>query len=272
MEELEYIKQELGKLVDEIHSHPLGTDDIRRSYLELTLGVFNLYYIQWDTVTSARIIQQKPVEVTKEEKYILTVFINSVFEKEYYWMRRNSNYRNLLIESWSMFEFCLTYLCEELFNEEIKNQLLEYDLKEINKILSKYDLSALDKQKVEKIFYRDHLTHVPVTRKYNKLYSLFKKFYKGNWIEDSTFLDFYGKYRNCMHANYIYHGKDKEYTVLGTTYSFINGEPVAHSKEASASSMLDLAIELKSICRRLFDAIQHPGLLRFPAEKVIQPS
>ncbi|MFD1873887.1 hypothetical protein [Hymenobacter bucti] len=272
MEDLEYIKQETDKLVAEIHSHPLSTDDIRRSFLELILHTFNLYYIQWDTIQSARIIQPKPIPVTKEERYILNVFVNSVVEKQYYQMRSNSNYRNLFLESWSTFEFCLTYLCEELLDEVTKKELLEYDLKEINKTLLKYNLSDADNQKIEKIFYRNHLTHVPVTRKYNKLYSLYKKFYTGNWTEDSAFLEFYGKYRNCMHTNYIYHGKDKEYTFFGITYFFIDSEVVSQNKEATSSNKLDLAIQLKNICRRLFDAIQHPGLLPFPADKVIQPS
>lgn len=271
MENLEHINYELKNLVVEIKAQPLGTEDMRTSYLELTLHIFNLYYIQWNTVLSARIVAQKRFLVTQEERYALSIFGESVSDPDFFYMRRNSAYRGLLIESWSAFEFCLTYLCDFLFTSEAKKELLEQDLNDIKKVLARYSLSDAHMQKVTKMFYRDHLTHVPMTRKYNKLYSLFRQHYQGNWSEDSSFLEFFGKYRNTMHTNYIYQGKDKSYSFLGITYHFANGEAVSHSEEPTINNMFDLAVKLKDTCKRLFDAIQHPGLIPFPSDQVQQP-
>ena len=270
MENLEHINNGLKNLLAEIEALPLGTEDMRTSYLELTLHVFNLYYIQWNTVQSARIIAQKRFLVTEQERYALSVFGTSVSDPSFFHMRRNSAYRGLLIESWSTFEFCLTYLCDLLFTDEVKKALLEEDLNDIDKMLSVYSLSEPHKQKLNKIFVRGHLTHVPMTRKYNKLYSLFKRHYSGNWIEDSSFLEFFGKYRNTMHTNYIYQGNNKEYIFLGTTYHFVNGEAVSHSNEPTIDNMFDLAVKLKDTCKRIFDAVQHPEVIPFPSDQVQQ--
>ena len=179
MENLEHIHQGLKTLVAEIQAHPSGTEDMRRSYLELTLQTFNLYYIQCNTVNAALIISKKYFSVARDEVEVLSVFNKSVSERDFFYARRNGANRGLLLESWSTFEFCLTYLCDLLFTDDIKAELLERDLNDIKKILTDYELSEVHMQKISKMFYRDHLTHVPVTRKYNKLYSLYQQHYTG---------------------------------------------------------------------------------------------
>jgi hypothetical protein len=270
MQDLAHISQEIKNLVAEIKAHPLSTEDTRRSYLELTLNVFNAYYIQWNTVLAARIIAGKQFSVTEEEQNTLSIFNKSITDLNFLYTRRNGAYRGLFIESWSTFEFCLTYLCDFLFSDEVKKELLEQDLNEIKRVLASYSLSEAHMQKVVKMFYRDHLTHVPITRKYNKLYSQFREHYIGDWIEDSSFLEFFGKYRNTMHTNYIYHGKDKSYTFLGITYYFENGKAVSQSVDPNINNTFDLAVKLKNTCKRLFDAIQHPELIPFPSDQVQQ--
>jgi hypothetical protein len=270
MEDLTYIQQGLEELVAEIQAHPLVTDDYRRSYLELTLSVFNSFYIQRNTIQAARIIQHKPFPVTPEEKKILDIFVGSIYDDGYF-LRNNGSYRSLITDCWSMFEFCLTYTCDFLFEQDIKIGLLEHKLKEIISIISKYEVSDSDMRKVTKKLLADHLTHVPMVKKYTKLHLIYEGNYRGDWAEDSLFLEFFGKYRNCMHTNYIYHGNNKAYTFLGITYEFIDGEPIRHSEEPSINNTFDLALKLKNTCRRLFDAIDYPGLIPFPSDKVKQP-
>jgi hypothetical protein len=158
-----------------------------------------------------------------------------------------------------------------LFDEDTKEALLGDDLKKIEKVLDNYQLQAEDRKKIEKAFAKkEHLTHLSVNRKYEKIYSIYRENYSGNWNEDKEFLEFYGKYRNSMHSNYIYHGKDKEYTFSGNTYYFVNGEAISHSREPDLKEMFDMALTLKITCKRLFDAIQYPDLLPFPSDKVSQ--
>jgi hypothetical protein len=270
MEDLTYIQQGLEQLVAEIKNHPVPSEDTRRSYLELTLHTFNLYYVQWNTVQAARVIQQKSFPIVQSEGKILLIFAESVAEESFV-MRRNSAYRGLLTESWSTFEFCLTYLCEYLFDGAIKDDLLNYEFNEVCNIIKNKELTEPERRKLEKKFIKDHLTHVPMVRKYSKIHAAYEDYYQGDWGEDKLFLEFYAKYRNSMHTNYIYHGNDKQYTFLEITYTFTNGEPIEHSEEPSINNMFDLALKLKDTCKRLFDAIQYPGLIPFPEGKVQQP-
>jgi hypothetical protein len=46
MGHLQYVRAELEKLKAEIDASPLGTEDMRTSYLELTFSVLDLYYRQ----------------------------------------------------------------------------------------------------------------------------------------------------------------------------------------------------------------------------------
>ncbi len=107
-----------------------------------------------------------------------------------------------------------------------------------------------------------------VTRKYEKLYSLYKSHYKGDWKEDYEFLAFFGKYRNSMHTNYIYHGEDKKYNILGITYEFVNGEAIRPDRQLHVADMIDLAVKLKDTAMRLFNSIQHSDLLEYPADQI----
>lgn len=271
MENLKYIEAELKGLQAEINAYGISSDDIRTSYLELTFSVLDLYYRQWISITAARIIKEKYVELSQDELSVFEAFVGSVTDITTFYSVRNSSFRNLLIDSWSTFEFCLTYLCVSLFDEKATEDLLEEDFRKISIILSKYDVANDDRKKILRKYSTDHFTHLSVNRKYEKIYSIYKKRYNGDWSEDSKFLSFYGKYRNCMHTNYIYHGQDAEYTFDGVQYRFINGEAVDHSKEPDIKEMFNLTMRLKSTCKRLFDAIEHPGLLPFPSDKVFQP-
>ncbi|MFD2785019.1 hypothetical protein [Hymenobacter rubripertinctus] len=268
---MKYILDKLNDLGNEITIYPLKSEDLRKSYLELSFSTLELYYRQWCSIYSSIIIADKEVELTDEERKIIEVFVATKSDTTTFYSLRNSTNRNLLTESWSIFEFCLTYVCEQLFTDEIIHSLLEYDYKEIENILNKYNLNQSDSNKVKKIFSRGHLTHVPVSRKYNKIYSIYKNNHTGSITDDKLFLEFYGKYRNCMHTNYIYHGKSKEYSFFGTTYWFNDGEAVAHSKEPDITDMFNLALHLKDVCKRLFDSIEYTDLLRYPEEQVFQP-
>ena len=255
----------------EIDSCPLSSNDLRTSYIEYMYSVLLVYYYQLNTNHAAKIVKDAPIGLTAEQLSILETFVGTVEENAHFYSIRNSNNRGLFIDSWSAFEFFLTYVCEQLLNETDKASLLEYDYKEIGKILSRYEVNEGDTQKVKKLLIKGSLTHVPVARKYNKLYSLNGSHYGGDWNEDKVFLEFYGKYRNTMHTNYIYHGTSKQYKILGITYDFTDGNPIGQSKFPDERNMFDLALRLKTVGRLLFDSIQYSGLLEYPADKVPQP-
>lgn len=271
MNYLSYVKNGIDELSIEIDTHPLPKEDLRPSYLDHMFSVFDLFYRQCCAVYAANIIKNKSIELTKSELSVIEVFLGSVSNNTTFQSVMNSINRALLVDSWSTFEFFLTYLCDSLFDNEVKNELLIADSKEIIKIISRYTISDTDVTKIKKRLSKPRFAHVSVNRKYEKLHSMFESNYSGDWAEDKLFLEFYGKYRNCIHSNFIYHGNDKEYEFLGTKYWFADGKAVAHDKLSNIKEMFDLAVKLKDTCRRLFDAVQHKELLQYPASEVVQP-
>lgn len=270
MDHILYIKQKIDEISSEIKSCPFENNDLRISYLDHMFGVFNINYLQWCAIYSASAIEKAVVK--QADRVIFDAFLSIVKNNGYFTNINNSINRGLFLDSWSTFEFFLTYICNELFKEPTKEptktKMLEHDYKKVVKILSRHDLSNAELLKLKGCLAEEHLTHLPVTRKYEKLYSLYKDYYKGNWDEDYEFLAFFGKYRNSMHTNYIYHGTDKNYNILGVNYDFINGEAIRPNRKLHVADMIDLAVRLKDIAMTLFNSIQHPGLLEYPADQV----
>lgn len=261
-----YIKQKIDNISREINSSPFDYNDLRSSYLDHMFGVFNINYLQWCAIYSANSIEKAIVK--EADRVILDSFLSIVKSEGYFSSISNSINRGLFLDSWSTFEFFLTYICNELFQEPTKTKMFEHDFKKVVKILSRHDLSDEELLKLRGCLVDKHLTHLPVTRKYEKLYSLYKSHYKGNWDEDYEFLVFFGKYRNSMHTNYIYHGEDKNYDILGIRYDFVNGQTIRPNRQLHVADMIDLAVKLKDTAMRLFNSIQHSGLLEYPADQI----
>jgi hypothetical protein len=268
MEHILYIKQKIDDISREIESSRFDENDLRHSYLDHMFGVFNINYLQWCAIYSASAIEKAVVK--QADRVIFDAFLSIVKNDGYFTNTNNSINRGLFLDSWSTFEFFLTYICNcnEILNEPTKTKMLEHDFKKVVKILSRHDLSEEESLKIKGCLVNKHLTHLPVTRKYDKLYSIYKSYYNGNWEEDSEFLAFFGKYRNSMHTNYIYHGVDKVYDILGVRYEFINGQAIRQNRRLHVADMIDLAVKLKSTAMSLFNSIQHRGLLEYPADQI----
>ena len=266
MEHILYIKQKIDDISREIDSCSFDYNDLRSSYLDHMFGVYNINYLQWCAIYSANAIEEAVVK--EADKAILDAFMSIVKKEAYFSNIRNSINRSLFLDSWSTFEFFLTYICSKLFDEPTKIKMLEHKFKKVIKIFPQGSLTDEQLIKLNDCLVEKHLTHLPVTRKYEKLYSLYKSHYQGDWKEDYEFLAFFGKYRNSMHTNYIYHGEDKSYNILGINYSFINGEAIRPNRQLHVADMIDLAVKLKDTAMRLFNSIQHSGLLEYPADQI----
>lgn len=270
MSHLNYIREKLIEYEKEVENLPFEQNDLRKGYFEHIRTTLHLYYKDFCWMTLISHINsgnvQFDLETTQDFMPHLD-FLSSTTRHEYsFYNSRNRANRSLLTESWSNFEFALTYIADKIFDDTTKEKLLSFDSAEVLRITSSYNISEGHILKINNLFKRKHLTHVPVTRKYNKLYSIYKENFKGNLNADRAFLDFFGKYRNGLHTNYIYHGNDFIYNHNGVEYRFFNGQSVTHNIQLDFRHHFDLVIELKNVCLRLFNSIKTDIVLDAPLE------
>lgn len=268
MTHLNYLHDKLEEFRSEITELPYSDDDIRKSFFGLLWSVLDHYYKDFCWIYLTDLANKSKVLFDEEatdgfKKHLIKLRQTTQHEILFYGARNRAN-RSLITESWLSFEFCITYLCEELFNEDLKEELKAFESEEILKIIAAYSPSEQTTTKIKKKFYRGHLTHVPINRKYEKLYSSYKAEHSGDTKLDKEFLLFFGKYRNSLHTNYIYHGKDYTFSQNGVDYIFVDGEPIRHNKELDITHHFDLALELKNVALRLFNAIKTEKQLNYP--------
>lgn len=169
--------------------------------------------------------------------------------------------RSLLIDSWSVFEMSITTILETILTHEELNKILRKDYDKINTILSKSglgnkDITTIDKLLVDNQINKEHLTHLSVNRKFEKLFKIINIEYNNrrNIIRDKEFLKFFGKYRNGMHLNFIYFGKDYEFNFRNQTFVFTNAKPI---KTPIKPIELDLIVELVNIFKAIISCLDN---------------
>jgi hypothetical protein len=172
------------------------------------------------------------------------------------------HHRNLIISSWSAFELLVTTLCENILPIDIKNELLSFQFDEIKK-----RLKVEENAEIRSKFSKKHLTHVPMPRKCNKLFSLIQNNYSRNRKEDEQFLGFLGDFRNTMHTNFIYYGsKNKKYVFNTIEFCFIPNKLVRYNDSTPYGPTLPLDIidRLIAISLAISLALNIENKIRYP--------
>ncbi|MFN3405633.1 MAG: hypothetical protein ACK40G_16160 [Cytophagaceae bacterium] len=212
---MKYLDDIFDKLVEYDKNNkklPFPEDDFRKAYFELTFSCLYQYYKAFCWIYFAELANSGKIgfseEIEKSFEKHRDQLLYTVKDNNAYVNTRNSANRSLIIESWSIFEFCITSIATEILTEKDLDELLSFQSIDFLKLIKKYSLSDDDIAKINKKFKKGHLTHVPINRKYNRLYSKFQEYIIGDIESDKKFLTFFGKYRNCVHSNYIYHGED----------------------------------------------------------------
>ena len=127
------------------------------------------------------------------------------------------------------------------------------------------ELSEKEDGEIRKLTVKNHLTHVPITRKTD---FLFKKSngYSRNQNQDKEFLRFFGKFRNTQHTNFIYYGNDYEFKFEHSHFVFRDTKLVKWTDPFSPSPNLYFYLihELKEIWKELIRTIEHKDLIQYP--------
>lgn len=164
--------------------------------------------------------------------------------------------RNLIIESWSMFEYAVTTIFEDIFSKEEQSTRKKKQTKIFKTVLKKnFDeeeskLQIVAEELVSKLDF-----FVPTMNKVNKIFKKYGENYTKK-DDDFKFLKFFGQLRNGIHNNFIYKGPDKEdFEFKGTIYKFQDGKPIIEEIQ-NLFDIVDLVKEFYVVVLRYFESLK----------------
>lgn len=258
MNDLDFILNWTEELKQEIQTFEFERNDLRTSFLLLTYDISYCYYRGYMILTLADFINDEKIvfarSLTNYENHIKRLAETTKLPPLKVSYTNHLN-RNFFIDTFSAFELSVTDLCKEVSNQEELKKLLEFHHSEIVKIIkSKIQENEINKIRDKTV--KEHLTHVPITRKTDFLFNKVKG-YSRNKEKDREYLKFLGKLRNTIHSNYIYQGNDYEYNFGQAHFIFKNNERVVWSDpfEDTPKLLLYIIGELKQIWKELSTTI-----------------
>jgi len=267
MQHLDYIKDQLELIKVRINKLDFKEDDIRKDFHGLIWDVLDNYYRGFTYFALTKYIADGQVKFDKELENLedhLKHLTGVMSDPELFASARNNLNRSIILDSWSVFEFCVSIITGYILKENVIIDLLAEDFQKVIKILKSTKVDTNSQAKLEKTLVKQHLAHVSINRKYNKLFSSVKSSYCRDINEDKQFLLFLGKYRNCMHSNYFYFGNYFEYEFGGVAFYFKNGEPIWNNKKYGIDLHFNIILELMEVFSELMDKLDYDALIPYP--------
>lgn len=264
----DFIDEQTKRMQEFVESSKFKDDDIRKGFFLLQNDVIQNFKRGITILLLNEQINKRNVlfaEATEKLEPQLQHLIQTDTVK-YFPSFRNNLYRSLIIDGYSIFEFCLTVFCNHYLTEKEKIDLIHWKYYEVEKELKKSstDIGFATYERIRTSLTENHLSHVPLLRKFRKLTEKVRKKYERDRKQDVEFITFIGKFRNSMHANYIYYGKDYDYNFKGIDFRFRNGKVIKYNGKPSSIEHLNLVIELIDIYREIASKIQHIGIIPYP--------
>ena len=268
MNDADFILKWTEDLKAEIKTLTFQEDDIRKDYFNLTYDVAYCYYRGFILLKFSDFINKGQIAFNKEI-YNYKVHINRVAETVKHPILRASHFnslnRHMLIDAWSAFELCVTTFCNGICSKQELDKFLEFQYIEIIKGIKERKLNDAEDAEIRRLTIKGHLTHVPITRKTDFLFKK-SKCYGRDKEKDKEYLRFLGKFRNTLHTNFIYFGKDYEYKFGQAHFVFKDNKIVKWYDPFKPTPKLCFYLigELKEIWKELVRTIEYPELIRYP--------
>lgn len=266
--EADFLLEWTESLKVEINELPFKENDIRKDFFGLLYDIGYSFYRCYLLLDFAHFINQKQIAfheaIEGYDKHVDRLR-ETTMHPTLLQGHTNSLNRNLLISAWSNFELCTTVLCDAIASEEEREKLLSHQYRDTLKALKNSTIDENDREKLKKVAMKHHLTHVPIVRKTDFLFTK-ANHYGGNLEQDKEFLKFLGKLRNTVHTNFIYYGKDYEYKFGQAHFVFRDQQLVVWADPFDGTPRLffHFMTRLKEIWKSIITAINHPDLIPYP--------
>lgn len=256
-DELDQILKELEQLHKLRKNCKYNHSDVRCAFLDRMFGILDNYYKSLSLMVylSHKDPEHKTFPYERLRLHLLNLekigLDQDGFDSYYHLVQRT-----VLIDSWSCFEDSLSIVADAVLPvtvlDEYKNERFEAAMKILNGI-------SIPEKTIEKLKSLLEEKHLPVVKKSNKLFKEYKSKYQGKLKDDQELLDFYRVYRNTLHSNFIYHGKNFDFNFNGKTIKFVDKDSVYDNIHHYDRFLL--AKELITVFNQLMDAIDHKQVI-----------
>ena len=269
MKTSDYIYNKLGTIEVFHQSLTYQQDDIRRDFHGMVQNSVQAFYGGHISNELSRLIKSGQVAFSEDmiaDKKHINCLVKIYGSNDNPVNALNSA---LIISCWGSFELSVTTLCESLLPQEWKDELSSLEFERLLKILKDENIKEATITKLKTAFSKDHLTHVPVWRKFNSLVkyaeTLNKKYTRTRKV-DVEFISRYGDMRNSlMHSNGIYHGENRTYTFKDYEIKFEKGKQFTYRPDKDLPKFyLDLVFNLTDIFKAIADLYQDTKFISYP--------
>lgn len=248
-----------------INTLPYEEDDVRKSFFGIMYsGVYDYYtghvfyqlakYIEHRKVTfDSSIIHFNP-----HAKRIYEIANHPYLTHGHF----NTLNRNIFLDGWTAFEHSVSLIFDFIIDSQKKEEIVNEINAKIIRIcqnLGEEDFTRL-KSELTKI------TFIPLIRKFKLLAKRVADCYQGDYKEDTKFLEFLSKLRNCMsHSNGLYHGSNFNFEFNGIVFSFVNNEIMGmHGNNEDV--FLEINDEIIEIFKRLLHCLTDIDSILYPED------
>ncbi|WP_370409025.1 hypothetical protein [Tenacibaculum dicentrarchi] len=267
------MEQLKSTILNEIHSIEKTTkefcnrfhfEDIRISIMDGFYANICRYYTLLDLEKTEIFYKsyQDILRVQNVEKYLERHRINHC----------NISNSSLIVNTWSEFELFISTFSEIVLPQENIDKILNRNYLDLSKKLNnelKENLEGYEFQELKSIE-RLKIKNYHLVPSMNKIESMMKQIKntypnKEEYLIDKDFLNNYGRLRNCIHSNYVYHGNQRiEYNHNNINYVFEPGEIITILPDLK-TIYIDNSIALRKICLRIINNIEHKELIKDPS-------
>ena len=246
---------------------PFGDDDTRRVFVELIYDSAYCYYRGIAFMEMMRLSHKNLFQYNIELRYF-EPHVNRLVETTRLPILEKSQFnhlnRSLLLDAWSSFEFCVTTFTECIATEDERDKLLQYQFRSIIKEISADSVETKKMERLKNKLTAHSLVHVPIVRKTEFLFMKCSDYGDGI-ADDREFLQFVGKFRNAVHSNFIYHGKDYNYWLNNVHFVFKDRVPIVWT-DRTTKVYFDLLDRLLLIWDRICMSLDYEPVCNHPHE------
>jgi hypothetical protein len=268
MEDADLLLKWTDTLKSEINALSFQEDDIRVDFFGMIYDAAYNYYRGYISYKLSESIKDGQVafgnKLSTFDTHIKRLMETSIYPTL---TQSQMNYfnRHLLTDVWSTFELCTTIFVDSICNDVERESMPNHHYKDICKETKNSEINNRDREKLITLTKKTHLTHVPITRKTDFLFGKAANYFRDNKA-DKEFLLILGKWRNAMHTNYIYYGKDYDYRYGDAHFKFKNGKLLKWYDPFAPSPRLYFYLvgNLKDIWSVLIKCIKYEKIVEYP--------
>ncbi len=263
---------ELLKSLERHAEHlPYSRDDLRTAFFLKVVECLNAFFFAHLSVDLASRIDAGQIKLALQPGHVRPENLEKILCLDRPPWRANyaaSVNRHLLVDTWAAFEACNAGIAYEVLSRAEVEKMQLATFHEVCKVLARSGV-ALDSDAEDRLRQKLRTRHIPIPRMFAAIVKSGSRQYGRDRRRDMAFLDLYGRLRNSMHSNFVYHGQARNLVWRGTEFRFEDGRfpRFSCSEDAFPYLLLDMVDELTQVFDSAVSVVDHNEVIRDPIEE-----